>query len=335
MPATHAGPTPLANADRRPLVFTLAMILVAVSTSTTLPLASGQEADTAISAADVTAIRAAATAYRAALAKGDAAAIKAAWTEDGDTVDGWGNLYDSKDTATLSGTVADAAGTRPDVRMSETRLRLIARDVVIEDGTVDVILPGMKSPIEGSFTAIWARRGAGWKLTGLRESERPVSVDGDMLEDLDWMVGDWTLAIDGADEKKAAASMEMTVRWDAGHAFLIREVRAPVASGDGGPADVVEIHQRIGWDPLVKRIRSWSFSSDGSRSEATWVRDGTSWIATQSIVFPAGDQETAVSIYTYDGQNRCVWRTLPEGLELDDGRPSRATWIRKPGSSLK
>ena len=94
MPATYAGPTPLANADRRLLVFTLAMILVAVSTSTTLPLASGQEADTAISAADVTAIRAAATAYRAALAKGDAAAIKAAWTEDGDAVDGWGNLYD-------------------------------------------------------------------------------------------------------------------------------------------------------------------------------------------------------------------------------------------------
>ena len=332
MPATRAGPTPLANADRRLLVFTLAMILVAVSTSTTLPLASGQEADTAISAADVTAIRAAATAYRAALAKGDAAAIKAAWTEDGDAVDGWGNLYDSKDTATLSGT---AAGPRPDVRVGETRLRLIARDVAIEDGTVDVVLPGVKSPIEGSFTAIWVRRGAGWKLAGLRESERPVSVDGDMLEDLDGMVGDWTLAIDGADEKKAASSMEMKVRWDAGHAFLIREARVPVAFGDGGPADVVEVHQRIGWDPLVKRIRSWSFSSDGSRSEATWVRDGTSWIATQSIVFPAGGQETAVSIYTYDGQNRCVWRTLPEGLEPDDGRPSRATWIRKPGSSLK
>jgi ketosteroid isomerase-like protein len=209
MPATHAGPTPLAIADRRPLVFAFAMILAAVSTSVTLPLASGQESDTAISAADVTAIRAAATAYRAALAKEDAAAIKAAWTEDGDTVDGWGNLYDSKDTATLSGTAADATGPRPDVRVGETRLRLITRDVAIEDGTVDVVLPGMKSPIEGSFTAIWARRGAGWKLAGLRESERPVSVDGDMLEDLDWMVGDWTLAIDGADEKKAAPSMEM------------------------------------------------------------------------------------------------------------------------------
>lgn len=335
MLATRSGPTPLANADRRSLAFKVVMILAAVSTSVTLPLASGQEADTAISAADVTAIRAAATAYRAALAKGDTAAVKAAWTEHGDTVDGWGNLYDSKDTATLSGTAADTTGPQLDIRVGETRLRLIARDVVIEDGTVDSVLPGVKSPIEGSFTAIWVRRGAGWKLAGLRESERPVSADGDMLEDLDWMVGDWNLAIDEADEKKAAASMEMTVRWDTGHAFLIREARVPVTSGDGGPADVVEIHQRIGWDPLVKRIRSWSFSSDGSRSEATWVRDGTSWIATQSIVFPAGGQETAVSIYTYDGQNRCVWRTLPEGLELDDGRPSRATWIRKPGSSLK
>lgn len=345
MPVSYAGPMPfLASAGRRTGFFPAVIILAVLSASGfLLPLASGQEAETAASAsasaaasaADAAAIRAAATAYREALAKGDAAAIKATWTADGDIVDGWGNLLQAADTAALAGPPAAATDPRPDFRVGETRLRFISRDVAIEDGTVDVVLPGMKNPIEGWFSATWVRRGDGWKLAGLRESERPVSTDGDMLADLEWMVGDWILAVEGADEKNAAAATEMKVRWDAGHAFLIREARMPVAQAAGGPADVVEVHQRIGWDPLVRRIRSWSFSSDGSRGEATWVRDGTSWIATQSIVFPAGRQETAVSIYTYDGQNRCVWRTLPEAIESDEGRPARATWIRKPGSTVK
>jgi hypothetical protein len=125
------------------------------------------------------------------------------------------------------------------------------------------------------------------------------------------------------------------VTWDAGHAFLVREVRVPGVATDGGSTDAVDVHQRIGWDPLVKRIRSWSFSSDGSRSEATWSRDGSSWVATQSILDPTGRQSTVVNLFTYDGSDRCVWRTLPQGVESDDGRPVRATWVRTSGSTKR
>lgn len=336
MPAMHAGSRPLVAGDRRTVVVGAVGLLAAwAALALAAPVAFGQAVETAASTADVTAIRAAAAAYREALAKGDAAAIKAAWTADGDIVDGWGNQLQAANMAPRSAPAAGVTAPRPDIRLGETRLRFLARDVAVEDGTVDVVLPGTKNPIQGWFAAIWVRRGADWKLAGLRESERPVPTDGDMLADLDWMVGDWILAVDGADEKNPAAPMEMKVRWDAGHAFLIREARVPVAREAGGPAEVIEVHQRIGWDPLVKRIRSWSFSSDGSRSEATWLRDGTSWIATQSVVFPTGRQETTVNIYTYDGQQRCVWRTLPEAIEADEGGPARATWIRKPGGAVK
>jgi hypothetical protein len=300
-------------------------MLVAAMLQTTFALAE----DHAASSADLTAIRAAATAYREALAKGDAEAIRAAWTADGDIIDGWGNRIEAH-AAVPAG--PPAAGPKPEFQMGESRLRMIAADVALEDGTVDVLLPGMKTPLEGWYSAIWVRRGGVWKLAGVRESERPVNAGGDMLGDLDWMVGDWRLAADGQDGTTPAA--EMKVRWDAGHGFLIREARIPDVSSEEEPRRMIDVHQRIGWDPVVKRIRSWSFASDGSRGEATWFRDGDSWVALRTDVQADGRQETAVNIYTYDGADRCVWRMLPQGMEPDDGLPARVTWIRTPGSAV-
>ncbi len=305
------------------------LIPAVVTVAGLLSAAVADAAPTGGGPADVAAIRAAATAYRAALATGDEAAIRAAWTADGDIVDGWGNQFLANDPAALTGSPAGGtptAGPRPEFRFGESRVRFITPDVAVEDGTVDAILPGMETPIEGWFSAVWARQDGAWKLTSLREAERPLPADVDMLADLGWMVGDWKLVVDAAGdaEQPNAPAMEMKVRWDAGESFLVRDARVPVA----GEAGFVEVHQRIGWDPLVRRIRSWSFSSDGSRGEATWFRDGDSWVAVRTAVLPTGRQETAVNIYSYDGSDRCVWRMLPDALETDDGRPTKATWIR-------
>jgi hypothetical protein len=301
-----------------------------------MPNACAQPGESAGSSADVAAIRAAAAAYREALTKGDTNAVKAAWTADGDIVDGWGKRLRPQDMGTLDGGPAATTKPRPEFRQSESQLRFITADVAVEDGTVDVVLPGMRTSIEGWFSAIWVRSGDTWKLAGLRESERPAVADADMLADLAWLVGEWVLSVEepavqtGGGKPAAPAAMEMSVRWDAGRTFLVREVRVPVAATDDDATNVVEVHQRIGWDPIVRRIRSWSFSSDGSRGEATWFRDGDSWVAVQTAVLPEGRQETAVNIYTYDGRDRCVWRILPEAMESDDGRPTRATWVRNP-----
>lgn len=279
-------------------------------------------ADEPAGATDLAAVRTAAEAYREALSKGDADAIRAAWTDEGDIVDGWGNRFE----AGTAGLFTPGPGPRPEFRVGESQLRQLAPGVVLEDGSVDVVLPGMTTPLEGSFSAIWVRQGDAWKLAGVRESERPVMDGAEMLDDLDWMVGEWTLEVEAAEE--AGPPMTMRVRWDAGRSFLIREARVPVATTAADAEPVIEIHQRIGWDPLVRRIRSWSFSSDGSRGEATWFRDGDSWIAERTAVLPSGRQETMVSIYSFDGKDRCIWRILPEGMESDGGRPTKAVWVR-------
>ena len=277
--------------------------------------------------ADVAAIRAAATAYRAALEQGDAAAIRRAWTADGDVVDGWGNLLSAADVSQGGGGPAGAA--RPEVRVGETRLRLLTPDVALEDGSVDVVVPGTKTPLVGWFSAIWVKQDGVWKLAGIREAERPPADGPDALEDLDWMVGEWTLVPADGEARPAMPAMEMSVRWDAGRMFLVRDVRLTAADTAAEPA-TVGVQQRIGWDPLVGRVRSWSFATDGTRGEATWFRDGSSWIARVTTIPADGSQATAVHIYTFDGQDRCEWRTLREPFAADDRLPVRATWLRKP-----
>jgi ketosteroid isomerase-like protein len=274
--------------------------------------------------ADIAAIRSAAAAYREALARGDAATIRAAWTADGDLVDSFGAIVPAADLA--------AAGDQPATPPAETRLRLITPDVALEDGSFEAIVPGLSRPLAGSFTAVWVRAGDAWKLAGVRESERPVVADASSLDDLDWLVGDWVLVPDDGLESKEAGSMEMTVRWDAARTFLIREARLtpPVDSGE----PVVELEQRIGWDPLVGRIRSWSFSTDGSRAEATWFRDGQSWIVRGASVLPDGTQAGATNIYTFDGADRCLWQVVRPPLGSDP-LPTRATWVRKARSTAQ
>ena len=154
--------------------------------------------------------------------------------------------------------------------------------------------------------------------------------DGDRLEDLEWMVGDWSLEPEDASETKQAGAMAMSVRWDEGRAFLVREATLTPPAESGEP--VVKLQQRIGWDPLVDRIRSWSFSTDGSRGEATWFHEGGSWVVRGTAVFPDGTQTGSLNIYTFDGQDRCTWRIVRPPL-ADDRGPTRATWVRTPRST--
>lgn len=163
------------------------------------------------------------------------------------------------------------------------------------------------------------------------ESERPLRNDVALLEQLDWMVGDWVLVPDDEAATKQLGAMTMSVRWDHGHRFLIREATLTPPAESGEPE--VVLHQRIGWDPLVGRIRSWSFSTDGSRAEATWFPDRGSWIVRGTAVLPDGTQASSLNIYTFDGKDRFTWRIVRPPLDAADDPPARATWVRTPRST--
>jgi uncharacterized protein (TIGR02246 family) len=288
---------------------------------------SAAEAVPAARAADEAAIRAASRDYVAALDKGDKATLAKLWAPDGDIIDAAGHLLTGREALALDGDVPppDPAN-RPEVKLTETQLRFITADVAIEDGAVEVI-PPTGPPLTGRFSATWVRHEGAWKLAALRESRGDEPTAAAALADLDWMVGDWAVVEDPGQAAAAGkARIEVAARWNAARTYLIRTMTIS-HTADAPPLEIV---QRIGWDPLTKSIRSWVFGSDGSHGEADWTRDGSSWVAQARAILPDGSQATSLNIYTYDGQDHCVWRSLPTHVGGEHVPAVNMTMIRKP-----
>jgi len=314
---------PSSSRSNRLVHFVILVVIAVVS-----PAARAADAS-----ADAEAIRAASAAYKQALERGDGKALASIWTPDGDIIDAAGNVLKGRETVeVLEPAPAGATtGGTPTFRITETSLRFLAADVAIEDGAVEVVLPGSSAVEKGRFSAIWVRKDGGWKLAVLREVRGTAPAGAETLADLAWMVGDWNVADEGAAEKTSdKPTIEMSVRWNPSKTFLLRDMKIapPGAAADA----VIHVTQRIGWDPLSKSIRSWVFSSDGGHGEAAWSRDDGSWVARTTAVLPDGTQTSSLNIYSYDGKDRCVWRSLPTHVGGEHMPQVNMTLVRKPGT---
>lgn len=305
------------------------VLLAAIALLATPAGAADQPADRS---RDEKAIRAAAQTYQEALGRGDAQALAALWTPDGDIVDDAGRVLVGR--ATVSLAAPSSAATRPEIAVHESGIRFVTDDVAIEDGTVEVRPAGGGAALEGRFSATWVRHEGTWKLAALREARGDEPSGAERLADLEWMVGDWTVVDDGSAKDGTAKSdaaakpaIEVAVRWNTGHTFLLRDMKITPA---GAKEPALHVTQRIGWDPLTRSLRSWVFSSDGGHGEATWTRDGGSWVARTAAVLPDGSQTSALNIYTYDGKDRCTWRSLPTHVGGEHVPQVNMTLIRKP-----
>jgi uncharacterized protein (TIGR02246 family) len=256
--------------------------------------------------ADEEAIRTAAKDYLAALATGDPKVLSEFWTADGDFVDGAGQEHPA---AELVAEAAAAAGrgAKPEVKLTASKVRFLTDDVAIEDGTSEVTPPGAKGapPLRGRFHAIWVKQSGRWKLASLREVpiEPPT---GGRLSDLGWMVGTWKA-------EQGNSTLEVDVRWNPTGTYLLRDLKAV---HDGRV--VFQGQQRVGWDPLTRKLKSWSFDSDGGYGEATWVKDGDTWVGQATAVLPDGRQTSGTTVLTFDGRDTLTRKSLAGRV---DGNP--------------
>ncbi|MFM7208069.1 MAG: YybH family protein [Planctomycetaceae bacterium] len=284
---------------------------------------------------DADAIRAAGAAYKAALEKGDGKALAAIWMPDGDIIDAAGNVLAGRATVEVLEPLAKdvASATQPRFTIEDTDLRFVSPDVAIEDGVVTVVPPGSSAALHGRFSAVWVRHEGAWKLAALREARGDEASAAESLADLAWMVGDWTVVDEASAGKPATGkpAIEWSVRWNPTKTFLLRDMKItpPGAAAEAA----IHVTQRIGWDPLSKSIHSWVFSSDGGHGEAAWSRDDGSWVARTTAVLPDGSQTSSLNIYSYDGKDRCVWRSVPTHVGGEHMPQVNLTLVRKPGTA--
>jgi hypothetical protein len=140
------------------------------------------------------------------------------------------------------------------------------------------------------------------------------------LDQLAWLVGRWV------DEGKES-TVSSDCCWTKNRKFLVRSITITI---DGQPS--MEVTERIGWDPIEKRIRSWVFDSEGGFGEGRWIEDGNRWLVKTSFVLADAQRASAVHVFTYVDPNTFRWKSIDReiGGELQPSIPEVTVVRQKP-----
>lgn len=253
----------------------------------------------------------------AAFNKRDAAGVAACWSEGGvyrSTVTGEklvGPKAIEKDYADL---FKRSKGLRLTLDLRD--LRLVTTDVALAEGLARIERPDQE-PTFTTFAMSLVKKGERWRLDSVRETDLPEAESHfDQLKELDALTGDWHY-------KDADAEVLTSSKWVANKNFISRRYTVIV---DGAVQH--EGTQIIGWDPLQRRIRSWTFDSDGSFGEGFVEKNGKGWSIKASGVLPGGQVSTATQIITPVDGDHYTWQVIARSVDgeiLPNVEPVRMT----------
>ena len=234
---------------------------------------------------ELKAIRGGTAAYLKAMEEGDAQALAAAWTADGDYVDAAGRAFKAREL--IASEFRDGAGRRGRILpVTIDQIRLVTPEVAVEDGHI-VHAAASGEPRQSRYTAVWLKQEGGWRLDSLRESATSSPNRNPRLDELAWLLGNFAgLTTDGT-----IVFVSGTVSPDGN--YLLRELT--VTHPDHSRQS---FSQRIGWDPLTRGLKSWTFDSNGGYNEGIWKQQGESWIVNTSGVSPDGKRTSATNLHS-------------------------------------
>jgi hypothetical protein len=73
--------------------------------------------------------------------------------------------------------------------------------------------------------------------------------------------------------------------------------------------------QIIGWDPVAKHIRSWTFDSDGGFSEGVWTRKDDRWMIRKTGVLADGRKASSVNIVKHLDNNSFTLQSVARAVD--------------------
>ncbi|MDB5312687.1 MAG: SnoaL-like domain protein [Gemmataceae bacterium] len=228
-----------------------------------------------------------AEAFVEAFHKGDAEAVAAFWTTDGDYTDVTGKRLAGRGAIQKSFGAFFAENKGAKLRIEIDSLRFITPEVAIEDGVTTVLAPESGPPSRAKYTIVHVKKDGQWHLGSVREAAYVPPSNYEHLRGLEGLIGSW------ADEAGGPETARVSFAWSETQNFItstFATTHKNVTVGGGT--------QWIGWDPAAKTIRSWAFHANGGFGEATWTRDGKTWTIKTAAVLPDGKKATATDVIT-------------------------------------
>lgn len=293
-----------------------------------LALAAGAAAQNAPPAserqADEQAIRQAAEAFARAYNAHDAAAVAALFTPDAEIVNEEGAAQQGRQAIQQAFAAIFKENPKSQIQLKVTSIRFVSPTLAIEDGT-SVATTKEGEPAERSrYTAVHIKQDGGWQMASARDFPDESAAGQEELQQLDWLVGHWV-------DESPEALIVTTYRWTDNHQFILGEFTVQVG---GRPA--MTGSQRIGWDPLAKKLRSWVFDSEGGFAEGVWTREGNQWLAKMTGVTREGKAASATNIIIRLSKDRMTWQSR-DRVVGDDKMPDLQAIpvVRKPPAPSK
>jgi uncharacterized protein (TIGR02246 family) len=268
--------------------------------------------------ADEAAIRKNIAAFVRAYNVGDAKAVSELFTQDGVILDKEENASEGR--AAIEKTFAELFAAAPQKRLEVfvDSIRFIGADLAVEVGsTKETPAPG-EAPEYDRYTVLHVKRDGKWLMAMARDAEGEAPTSHERLQPLAWLVGEWV-------DDGGSTVVVSTCRWSEGGKFLLQEFKLQIEG-----RNALNVTQRIGWDPLAKRIRSWVFDSEGGYGESVWARTGDAWLIKATGVRSDGTTASATNTLVPSGSDSYVWRSTDRVVGDEVASPIEVKVVRKP-----
>jgi uncharacterized protein (TIGR02246 family) len=292
----------------------IAVVLLAIGhLAGPLPAGKGK-GDGGKDAADTAAIKKTGQSFIKAYLAGDAKAMAAHWTENGEYFADDGTILRGR--AEIEKSYAELFEKKKPYKEAEieiTSIRFPSKDTAIEEGYFKV--RGEKGlPTSSKYSVLHVREGGKWLMAMVREWPS----EGTSLRDLDWLIGTW-------EAKREDTEVRTTYEWWGNKSFI----RMQITIKQKGQTR--EGFQMIAKDRSTGEIRSWTFDAEGSFGEATWSLDGKKWVQDSAGVTEDGTVLAQTNILTRIDDNTFTFQSVERsvnGQEVDDIPPVRVTRVK-------
>jgi len=261
-------------------------------------------ADSNENAAEAAALKKNAEAFITAFDKGDAKAVAAFWTADGDYVDETGRHMKGREEIEKTFTEFFSENKGLKAQIHTESLRFVTPDVAVEDGVTSVTEPDGGPPSRASYTVVHVKKDGQWMLSSVHDAPYAPPSNYEHLKELEWAIGDWT------NESDKGETAQISFEWAENQNFIhgTFAVTFKNIKVNGGT-------QTIGWDPIKKQLRSWTFDEDGAFGEATWKRDDNRWVIKTELVLPDGKKFASTNIVTHVDADAITWQSKDRTVE--------------------
>lgn len=263
---------------------------------------------------DIAAIKKAMKSFIEAFEKGDAKAVAAHWTSEGEYVADDGTKYQGRKELEKVYTEYFVKNKNLKVAIDMESVRFPSANTAVEEGTLKLRKAKSGDFVASKYSVLHVKEDGKWLMAIVREWPG----EGVSLHNLDWLIGTWQ-------SKRDDVEVLSTYTWGEQKHFLL--MNFTIKEKDR----TIKGKQYITRDASTGLLRSWTFEDHGSFAEGVWVHEGKKWMIDSSGVLPSGARLTATNIMTPLDENNFLWQSVERTLDeepLPDVAPVKVTRVK-------